>query len=61
MRRVLFCLAVLSGAGLLGLWWLLNPSRPGGFGSIGLDRELQWRARMGLPTQDLGLPPHLST
>lgn len=60
MRRALFCLALVGGAGLIGLWWLLNPSRPGGFGSIGLDRELQWRAKMGLPTNDPGLPAHLT-
>lgn len=56
MRRALLCLALIGGAGLIVLWWLLNPSRPGGFGSIGMDRELKWRAKMGLPTDDPGLP-----
>lgn len=60
MRRLVFCLALVGGAGFLALWWLLNPSRPGGFGSIGMDEELSWRARIGLPVDDPGLPIHLS-
>ncbi len=61
MQRALLCLTLLGGVGFVALWWLLNPSRPGGFGSIGLDRELQWRSRVGLPTNDPGLPDHLIT
>lgn len=56
MKRICLGLTLIGGAGLIMLWWLLHPSRPGGFGHIGLDRELAWRKKVGLPTNDPGLP-----